>query len=61
MPATIPTNNRIIKKIGLVPNHLSMYQPIKIATNTAATNSVLILKADPIELLFFNNNIFFII
>ena len=48
MPATTPTKKNIIINHGLVSNQLSKINPIIVPTNTAATNSVLNLKACPI-------------
>ena len=49
IPATTPTKKNININHGLVPKVLSKINPIIVPTATAATNSVLNLKAVPIE------------
>ena len=49
IPATTPTKKNININQGLVPKVLSKINPIIVPTATAATNSVLNLKAVPIE------------
>ena len=49
IPATTPTKKNININQGLVPKVLSKINPIIVPTTTAATNSVLNLKAVPIE------------
>ena len=49
IPATTPTKKNININKGLVPKVLSKINPIIVPTATAATNSVLNLKAVPIE------------
>ena len=47
MPAATPIKKKQIINNGLVPNQLSKRNPIVDPTTTAATSSVLILKALP--------------
>ena len=47
MPATTPIKKKQIINNGLVPNQLSKRNPIVDPTITAATSSVLILRALP--------------
>jgi len=47
MPATTPTKKNIKINQGLVPKVLSKINPIIVPTATAATSSVLSLKAAP--------------
>ena len=68
MPAITPTKKNININHGLVPNQLSKINPIIVPTTTAATISVLILKAIPkfdeedcLEILDFFNILFFAI
>ena len=49
IPATTPTKKNININQGLVPKVLSKINPIIVPTTTADTNSVLNLKAVPIE------------
>ena len=49
IPATTPTKKNIKINQGLVPKVLSKINPIIVPTATADTNSVLSLKAVPIE------------
>ena len=49
MPAITPTKKKININQGLVPKVLSKINPIIVPTATAETNSVLNLKAAPIE------------
>ena len=49
IPATTPTKKNININQGLVPKVLSKINPIIVPTATADTNSVLNLKAVPIE------------
>ena len=52
MPATAPIKKKQIVNHGLVPNQLSKINPNVVPTTTAATNSVLILKALPKDVTF---------
>ena len=47
IPAITPTKKNIKINQGLVPNHSSKINPIIVPTATAATSSVLNLKASP--------------
>ena len=47
IPAVTPIKKKQIINHGLVPNQLSKIYPNVVPTTTAATNSVLILKALP--------------
>jgi hypothetical protein len=49
IPATTPTKKNININQGLVPKVLSKINPIIVPTATAETNSVLNLKAVPID------------
>ena len=49
IPAITPTKKNININQGLVPKVLSKINPIIVPTTTADTNSVLILKAVPME------------
>ena len=49
IPAITPTKKNIIINQGLVPKVVSKINPIIVPTATAETNSVLSLKAAPIE------------
>ena len=49
IPAITPTKKNININHGLVPKVLSKINPIIVPTATAATNSVLNLKAAPID------------
>ena len=60
IPAATPIKKKQIINIGLVSNQLSKRNPIVVPTTTAATSSVLILRAFPKDaafelLLFFFN------
>ena len=47
IPAITHTKKNVKINHGLVPNHVSKINPIILPTSTAATSSVLILKATP--------------